>query len=359
MTSQDINEILINPAALALVGLDELKKLQVQFPYSQGFHFLMAKKLIQEKSPAFETGLHMASTYALDRRFLYDYLNNQPKKVQKSFEVNTGNLSKLQLELVEEEEDNQKYDDWVEDIDASEEEDNRPAIEADIDKRLKAILGKFSHEPEDQHLVTAVNRIRNMELGGETKSTEPVEIPEEQKIFFITDNLSEIKEDGLETVDLIDNDWESIEVKSSIEFIKESEFSDEESGELENERLERLKFAIRKKHVERLRESVEAYFKLSEEQILAEEENVILGDIPNNVSFKDWFKSLNDKKKFEADDDIHHELAESSLVEDDELMSEALAELLASQGNKGRAVKMYEHLILKFPEKKRFFAKKI
>ena len=62
-----------------------------------------------------------------------------------------------------------------------------------------------------------------MELGGETKSTEPVEIPEEQKIFFITDNLSEIKEDGLETVDLIDNDWESIEVKSSIEFIKESE----------------------------------------------------------------------------------------------------------------------------------------
>ena len=365
MTSQDINEILINPEALALVGLDELRQLQEQFPYSQGFHFLLAKRLIEKKSPEFETSLHMASTYALDRRFLYDYLNNQPEKVQPSFKVNTGNLSKLQLELIdEEEEQNQDYDDWVEDIDALEggnlsDENVRPAIEADIDKRLKAILGRFSGDPEDQHLVTAVNRIRNMELGGETKSTEPEEIPEDQKVFFITDNLSEIKEDGLETIDLIDNDWEGVKMDSSIEFIKESEFSDEESGELENERLERLKFAIRKKHVERLRESVEAYFKLSEDQLLGEEENVILGDIPNNVSFKDWFKSLKEKKKFEADDDIHHELAESSLVEDDELMSEALAELLGNQGNKERAVKMYEHLILKFPEKKRFFAQKI
>ena len=70
-------------------------------------------------------------------------------------------------------------------------------------------------------------------------------------------------------------------------------------------------------------------------------------------------QKLKNKKKFEADDDITNELAESSLVEDDDLMSEALAELLASQGNKKRAAKMYEHLILKFPEKKRFFAQKI
>jgi hypothetical protein len=361
MTSQDINEILINPEALALVGLDELKELQAQFPYSQGFHFLMAKKLIEKKSPEFEASLHMASTYALDRRFLYDYLNNQPKKAQKSFEVNTGSLSKLQVELVEEEDDFEGFDDWVEDIESSE-ESKRPEIEADIDKRLKAILGKFGHEPEDQHLVTAVNRIRNMELGSETKSEKSVEIPEEikePKVLFITDNLSEIKEDGLETIDLVDNDWKGVEVESSIEFIKESEFSDVESDELENERLERLKAAIRKKHIERLRESVEAYFKLSEEQLQEEEVNVVLNDIPENVSFKDWFKSLKNKKKFQADDGIHNEFAASSLIEDDELMSEALAELLASQGNKARAAKMYQHLILKFPEKKRFFAQKI
>ena len=367
MTSQDINEILINPEALALVGLDELRQLQKQFPYSQGFHFLIAKKLIEEKSPEFETNLNMTSTYAIDRKFLYDYLHNQPKRKQKSFEIDSGKFSKLQFEVIDEDENNQDYDDWVEDIDEtdgfyhSDEEvnDSRPEIEADIDKRLKEILGKFSKEPEDQHLVTAVNRIRNMELGSETTPKEVVEIPEEQKILVITDNLSEIKEDGLETVDLVDNDWEEVQVKSSITFIKESEFSDEESDELENERLERLKAAIRKKHIERLRASVEAYFKLSEEQIQQSEDNIVLNDIPNNVSFKDWFKSLRHQKKFEADDDITNELAESSLEQDDELMSEALAELLASQGNRERAAKMYEHLILKFPEKKRFFAQKI
>lgn len=369
MTSQDINEILTNPAALALVGLDELKKLQEQFPYSQGFHFLMAKKLIEEKSPEFEPSLHLASTYAIDRRFLYDYLHNQPTSKQKSFEVNSDKFSKLQFEVVDEEENNQDYDDWLEDIEETEGfydsdkevDDSRPQIEADIDKRLKEILGRFSKAPEDQHLVTAVNRIRNMELGSKQKNkeAETVETIKEQKIFIITDNLSEIKEDGLETVDLIDNDWDDVSIQSSIEFIEEGEFSDEESDELENERLERLKSAIRKKHIERLRASVEAYFKLSEEQIQTEEENIILNDIPNNVSFKDWFKSLKNQKKFEADDDITNELAESSLEQDDELMSEALAELLASQGNRERAAKMYEHLILKFPEKKRFFAQKI
>ncbi len=50
---------------------------------------------------------------------------------------------------------------------------------------------------------------------------------------------------------------------------------------------------------------------------------------------------------------------EKSIEDDDELMSEALAELLVNQGNNVRAIKMYQHLILKFPEKKTFFAQKI
>jgi hypothetical protein len=363
MTSTDINEILTNPQALALVNLDELRNLQKKFPYSQGFHFLIAKKLLEDNSVEFEASLHMAATYALDRRFLYEYLHHPPKKTSDNLNVPSASFSKFRFEPIEEEDLN--YDEWVEDIDAAEgykasdEDENPPSIEADIDKRLKEILGKFSETPADQHLLNAVNRIRNMELGNEPKSKAPIEIPEEQRFFIIIDNLEEIRDDGLETDDLLSNHWqEEVQIQSSIEFIQESEFSDDdESDEMENERLERLKGAIRQKHIERLRASVDAFFKLSEEQLQQSEENVVLTDIPDNVSFKDWFASLKSHKRLEEDE--AHELANISLEEDDELMSEALAELLASQGNKERAAKMYEHLILKFPEKKRFFAMKI
>ncbi len=54
-----------------------------------------------------------------------------------------------------------------------------------------------------------------------------------------------------------------------------------------------------------------------------------------------------------------HQLAIKSLVQDDELVSETLADLLAWQGNKAKAIEMYRKLILRFPEKSGYFATKI
>ncbi len=54
-----------------------------------------------------------------------------------------------------------------------------------------------------------------------------------------------------------------------------------------------------------------------------------------------------------------HQLAIKSLVEDDDLVSETLADLLAWQGNKSKATEMYRKLILQFPEKSSYFATKI
>ncbi|MCH2046037.1 MAG: hypothetical protein MK212_18120, partial [Saprospiraceae bacterium] len=52
-------------------------------------------------------------------------------------------------------------------------------------------------------------------------------------------------------------------------------------------------------------------------------------------------------------------LAEQSVEENEEIISETLAGLLAQQGQKEKALKMYKALSLKFPEKNRFFAQKI
>jgi hypothetical protein len=48
-----------------------------------------------------------------------------------------------------------------------------------------------------------------------------------------------------------------------------------------------------------------------------------------------------------------------SITEDNNIISETLANLLVAQGQNSKAVKMYQALCLKFPEKSIYFAKKI
>ena len=52
-------------------------------------------------------------------------------------------------------------------------------------------------------------------------------------------------------------------------------------------------------------------------------------------------------------------MAETSLVENEEIVSEPLALLLVKQGSYKKAIKMYEKLSLIFPEKSSFFAEQI
>jgi hypothetical protein len=54
-----------------------------------------------------------------------------------------------------------------------------------------------------------------------------------------------------------------------------------------------------------------------------------------------------------------HQLAAKSLVQDNDLVSETLADLLVWQGNGEKAKEMYRKLILRFPEKSSYFAAKI
>ena len=66
---------------------------------------------------------------------------------------------------------------------------------------------------------------------------------------------------------------------------------------------------------------------------------------PRIVGSKDRFSEVN--------------LAEQSVAEHDDLVSETLAQVFEKQGKTGKALDLYEKLSLKYPEKSSYFAKKI
>lgn len=91
------------------------------------------------------------------------------------------------------------------------------------------------------------------------------------------------------------------------------------------------------------------------------------------ANFKSWRRrfaapELPSKPVESSDDDSPEEeaypknvreIAESSVADHADITSETLAELLAAQHQYAKAIKMYERLMLKYPEKSTFFAEKI
>jgi len=70
-------------------------------------------------------------------------------------------------------------------------------------------------------------------------------------------------------------------------------------------------------------------------------------------------KSGDYKKKKKKKKHLVDRLVKQSLLENELLVSEPFAELLYAQGYREKAIKIYEKLIVKFPEKKLIFAAKI
>ena len=69
-------------------------------------------------------------------------------------------------------------------------------------------------------------------------------------------------------------------------------------------------------------------------------------------------KKKKKKKKGTKKTDLEEKIKSSVLIQD-EIVSEPLALILAQQGHRGKAIKMYEKLSLIFPEKSSFFASQI
>lgn len=77
------------------------------------------------------------------------------------------------------------------------------------------------------------------------------------------------------------------------------------------------------------------------------------------INFHIWKKWLDSKMKNETSLSTVDDLAQKSIESDLSMVTETLAKITALQGDKDKAERMYQQLILKNPEKSDYFAQQI
>ena len=343
MNVENFSYYLLDTSKLKEIGYQDLQNLIQKYPYCQNLHYLICKKSQIEEHPDFDKWLHLAATYSTDRAYLYQLIMEidfekdysmetiELDELTKENEANGLSLPNHSPELVaHESREDLLISNTLAALQAKQtkgEERKSVALEDDDEplttfSSLLDIDNTFIETPS----AVAENTIATMENGIAPTPIALEDISEDEDENDLEDfntilNRSEQEEgenvqhqnvfgEGEKTnVPLPKSAFNSYKTKAEIPIISDLPFSDEK------EMLE---------HSKRIEE------KLASEQEKKKKKEQAL------ISF-----------------------AEESLKAQEDTGSETLANILALQGHKDKAIAMYEKLKLQIPEKSTFFAAQI
>ncbi len=307
---------------------DEIKALIMAHPYCQNlYHQLLENNIDQEGTGSFEDILQRASLYSVDREFLFQKV----RKLKQEAEVEKLDLMELAIKK-EELEQIRIADAAGESVDFITKEKEYPTVspgdsginsvyseEEDIDTDLEDEVFEFDTA------MTIGNGSRDSGLSFLEKI---IDVPgEEEKPFQLDEQTLDFLTSYSKALDsntIILDPTPNKEIKEVTPVKKASSKPKvAETPELEITNLEQVKDELKPKKVKKA--------------ILKEETPEVSTTGTENVE----------------------EYVERSVMESQEIASETLAELLVTQEQFDKAIKMYERLMLLFPEKSSFFAEKI
>lgn len=310
--SEFINH-LEEPNKLGASQIEDIQSLVQDYPYFQSAHLLLTKAFHQSENFNFENQLRKTAAYAANRKVLHELLFSE--SIQEEPDQN----------IIEEPNPTETTEDIVPEASETEEELNSNTIEESVpeNKEIK------SEEPEE---IKENEETVESDITEKKKETESNEL--EQQILTSAINSSIL----LEVSDEIDlNDFPVSTAKATeqevevVEPYKEQQFDESESHSFSGWL---------------------SHFKDEEpEKPLwdSEEETQRIKILVENQS------NLPQKHEFYSPS----KMAKLSVQENDDLVTETLANIYADQGNFEKAIKSFEKLQLKYPEKKIYFAGRI
>lgn len=400
---------------------EELERVAATFPYCQTAHLLLAKSAYDKGSMLSTQRLRRASSYATDRQLLKRFIYTLPvpePEIEETVVVEEeispvstiSELSEAEALLTvasEEEEEEERDTSEVENLDEvystsitaedalevakSASENEQQEIEEELDSELALLFTFNSISTSSTDLLT-----RSIQPDEEVETS----IPEESDDFNETvEALAEINEtDTVDTAEVIAEDVDLAIAEESSAVIEEpveeeheifeedpavSPFAPEDAAiNYSTDEIERLYAddalgywmgSSRMGEVLQLKddftrqrpqsfhpELILEYSKTHElEKAIQPTDNVL----SNQLDIIDQFLKLNPRLKTMANLKLKPEPQEDLSLKSSKIKkgmaSESLASIFSKQGKTKKAVKIYEQLILKYPEKKSYFAEQI
>jgi len=327
MALNNLTNLIENPAGLNNTFIAPLDRLIEQFPFFSTAYILKAKALKNIGDIKYNDFLSLAAIYTVNRKKLYDYLH-----AEYGSEIQPDTLSNEKMDEGFEETKEIKYEEPVSEPPVKEKEESNHIVE----KQTKVAPSKIKEETERKEETVIIDyppSLKTTELKSHIAETvkrqyDQTTDEEKRRLKIVPDEYDRSipknngKDDILkdeqkaENIGLKNDDLLELEIDETSE---KNEIQNSQSKDTENKSSTVDQTAI-----------IDNFIKENPRLVVKETD------------------------KFEYED-----ISVSSVKEDDSLFTDTLAKIYVEQGNFTKAIFVYEKLILKYPEKKAYFASQI
>ena len=391
MTPKEFRAFLEAPESFRF-SVEQVKRLLRQYPYTQSLRIALQKKLRLADHPDYEKELHKTATYTFDRVFLKRHINDKPLYL--ADETNADNpheefdtlelrpLEELQEKVIEHaaanvdtqpeyEEQQLTYPTELDDSnDFTTDSDNPTESEQHSIDALEyptELDDKNIHSEQNQIDMTNHSELQQIILESKKVEEHPP-IEEDIDNLLHEDDLEKLDDDiefGFEIDKKIINDQDDFSL-----FDKEEEEEEHHTGthteehsedDAEKPLFQHIHEQINtEKHAESGDEPSSQELEKDPEELPLEEEEVVTPSAENIKKIKAVLSNQTANKE-EKKKQIKASLIRISKIPLNEIgaITETYGELLVKQGKIEYAIRLYQQLILKNPQKKVYFAAKI
>jgi len=350
MNSVDLIKYIENPGLLDKESLVQIEKLLSDYPYFQTAHKLYLKNLKQISKNDFI--LHLSSSvFIAERDLLYYYLNSPQE------EFPNDKLQSLKKDVIIAEESKTETPETVIQVDKLKEENkDKGKTKLLKNQNVRRKIKEGVDGMGDNISVTISSQIEFV------KSNRKEELEYSPEIYFIDDEKPEknkiITIDATPDQSINKNGKDLLQIDESKEIEKDISLDGENDNGLEGrESIELIETA------EKIQESKNPKSKQKSNQGFdisqyADEDEILKGADENDLISK--FITINPRiEPVDTYTNDQKDISEHSIKEDDNLLTETLAKVYIFSGYFEKAIKSYEKLCLKYPEKNTYFAGQI